>query len=101
MKARKALGELWDAVNDAASFMEGFDPEDQLDEDEVARGMSTRMDRYDLDEADKVLSKLMEDLTLLLAGKLGNLGIRQLVDSFQEEVPDRIPGARPCNCADR
>lgn len=54
MKAKEALGEVEDALNDRASFMESFDPEDRADD--VG---NDRLTNYRDDEALRVLAGII------------------------------------------
>lgn len=56
MELAKAINEVWTAIDDLESLASAMDPEDQLDEGEVADGLTNRGDRYELETAHVVIS---------------------------------------------
>ncbi len=59
MDLGEALREIWVAIDDLAMLASALEPEDQLDDDEVASGATDRSDRYDLETAAAVLNRAL------------------------------------------
>jgi len=59
MNAKQALDTLWEVIDEAGSFYESFDPDDQLEPEEVKDGLTTRLDRHDLNAAEKALTAFL------------------------------------------
>jgi hypothetical protein len=59
MTVQEAWDEVWVAIDDLASLASSLEPENQLDEEEVADGLTTREERYRLGEAADVLREAL------------------------------------------
>lgn len=79
MSLREALAEVWQAIDDLGNLAALLEPEDQLDDEEVADGLRGREDRYRLEQANLVISTAF-DRALGLDGVVDELLSANLID---------------------
>jgi len=113
-----AIAEIWGGVEDLGSLASALEPEDQLDEEEVAAGMRGREDRYRWTEANAVISTAF-DRALRLADAAKALvvldemirggewrqdwpdvvqDLRDAMGDFREAFGDYVPDAGAVRC---
>lgn len=81
-----AMAEVWVAIDDLASLASTMEPEDQLDEEEVASGLRDREDRYDLTTAHRVISTFV-DRAITLANHVRELVEADLIMDAEDGPP--------------
>jgi len=77
MNLTEAIREVWMAIDDLESLASTLEPEDQLDENEIAElgAGATRADRYDLTGAHRVISTAFDRAIAL------SCHVRELIDT--------------------